>query len=516
MMPGKQQIGDLARAALARVGRGEIDEAGMLELLLELEQYERAAGVEEARNRFMSFVRAIWPAFIEGRHHIEMGAAFEAIAEGKLKRLIMCLPPRHTKSEFGSHLFPAWYLGRRPNGMVIQCSNTAELAVRFGRRVRATVHSPEYREIFPGLDLKRGDKAAGRWSTSQGGEYFAIGVGGTVTGRGADLLVIDDPHSEQEALLGTDEIYASAYDWYTSGPRQRLQPGAAVVVISTRWGRLDLVGRILQAAAADGTLDEWKVIEFPAILPSGRALWPEFWPLPELERLKNEIPLRKWNAQYQQMPVSEESAIVKREWWRVWREENPPQCVFIIQSWDTAYTVRTRSDFSACTTWGLFWLVGQDGERRANLILLDAWQERIEFPVLKQKAVQFAAYWKPDVLLIEAKSAGTPLIQELRMSGIPVTDYCPVRGADKVVRVNSISDIIREGRVWVPATKWAEEMIEQFAAQGSGEHDDLMDAAVQAIMHFRHSGLIQLQTDYSLDRVQEEPEERGRKRRAYY
>lgn len=502
-------------AALRAIEGGVVGGEALVEISGLLEAYLRGEEGKKARERFMPFVKAVWPGFIEGAHHNIMARAFERIAAGELKRLAICLPPRHTKSEFGSTLLPAWFLGRYPNRKVIQASNTAELAVHFGRKVRNLIASSDYQRIFPGTQLRKDDKAAGRWATSQGGEYFAIGVGGTVTGRGADLLIIDDPHSEQEALLGTDEIYAAAYDWYTSGPRQRLQPGGAIVIINTRWGKLDLLGRILQAEASAGTLDQWEVIEFPAILPSGRALWPEFWPIQELEAIRNSIPVRKWMAQYQQRPTSDEAAIVKREWWKIWPKADPPKCDFIIQSWDTAYTAKKRNDHCACTTWGMFWTDvrnGQEEGKISNLILLDGYREQMEFPRLKELAVQFANYWKPDVLLIEAKSAGLPLIQELRLSGIPVTSFTPVRGNDKVVRVNSIADIIRDGRVWIPSTRWAEEMVEEFASMGSGGHDDLMDSATQAIMHFRHCGLITLSSDNRLALDEDD----SRKRIPYY
>jgi hypothetical protein len=182
---------------------------------------------ENAKNNFMHFVNKVWPSFIEGAHHKRMARAFEKVASGKLKRLIINMPPRHTKSEFASYLLPAWFLGKYPHKKVIQTSHTAELAVGFGRKVRNLVDQEIYTSIFPGVGLQADSKAAGRWATNAGGDYFAIGVGGAVTGKGADLLIIDDPHSEQEAALAeiNPEIYDKTYEWYTSGPRQRLQPG---------------------------------------------------------------------------------------------------------------------------------------------------------------------------------------------------------------------------------------------------------------------------------------------------
>ena len=200
------------------------------------EEYISSLKREKAQHNFMDFVHEMWPGFIHGRHHAILAKKFEEIAEGKLKRLMISLPPRHTKSEFGSFMLPAWFLGRDPSKKIIQCSNTAELAVGFGRKVRNLVDSEAYARIFPNVGLRSDSKAAGRWSTNGGGEYFAIGVGGTVTGKGADLLIIDDPHSEQEAAIASanPEVYDKVYEWYSSGPRQRLQPGGAIIIIKTR------------------------------------------------------------------------------------------------------------------------------------------------------------------------------------------------------------------------------------------------------------------------------------------
>ena len=266
-----------------------------------LKEYQDTVTREQGQVDFMKFVETMWPGFIHGRHHALMAKKFEDIANGKIKRLIINMPPRHTKSEFASYLLPAWYLGRYPNKKIIQCSNTAELAVGFGRKVRNLVDSEVYAKIFPNVALRSDSKAAGRWSTNANGEYFAIGVGGTVTGKGADLLIIDDPHSEQEAALaaGDPSVFDKVYEWYTSGPRQRLQPGGSIVVVMTRWAKRDLTGKILQSMT-DRDGDEWEIIELPAILPSEKPLWPEFWSYDELSKLRIELPLSKWQAQYQQ------------------------------------------------------------------------------------------------------------------------------------------------------------------------------------------------------------------------
>jgi len=759
-----------------------------------LEQYTNAAEREKCQNNFMPFVKKMWPGFISGRHHKLMADKFERVAKGELKRLIINMPPRHTKSEFASYLLPAWFLGRYPEKKVIQTSHTSELAVGFGRKVRNLVDSEVYKKVFPNVALRHDSKAAGRWATNEGGEYFAIGVGGAVTGKGADLLIIDDPHSEQEAKLAAADpsIFDSVYEWYTSGPRQRLQPGGAIIIVmcmtgdtlvlmadgsekylrdlragdlvatfedgkltttvvnncqsngidsiykiqtksgkilranerhpflvmnegvlewtrlknlkpgdllvslkdvidpqeqkqnpvnarlvkhenhitaktlthhtgrlvimddgraflvrkkvatekrsqevfaqntmqtslcqkrlqsllarvesslvmglllsnmkkwlrsaktaamsvaknllpqthahtgmascaltiatkpekcvdscamtaisqldtekrqaflnalhhisdftaepivsitpdgeeevfdveidrtenfiangfvshNTRWSLKDLTGRVVQSSMEDEKIGEWEVIELPAILPSGNPLWPEFWSIEELEALKIELPISKWSAQYQQKPSAEEGAIIKREWWKIWQESRPPACEFLIQSWDTAYTKNERSDYSACTTWGVFYK--DEDSKDAHIILLDAYKERLEFPELKQRAFEMWKEWEPDSFIVEAKAAGAPLIYELRQMGIPVQEYTPVRGNDKNVRLNAVSDLFASGKVWCPDKRWAHEVIEEMAAFPYGDHDDLTDSTTQALLRFRQGGFIRLDSD---------------------
>ena len=478
------------------------------ELLEELAARKEA---EAAKHDFMAFVHKVWPSFIDGAHHKKMAQAFEKVARGECKRLIINMPPRHTKSEFASYLLPAWFLGNFPGKKVIQTSHTAELAVGFGRKVRNLVDSDVYKSVFPSVALQSDSKAAGRWNTNAGGDYFAIGIGGAVTGKGADILIIDDPHSEQEAALAevNPEIYDKTYEWYTSGPRQRLQPGGAIIIVMTRWSKKDLTAQVLKSAAQrDG--DEWTVIEFPAILPSGNPLWPEFWSVKELEALRNELPNQKWMAQYMQQPTSDTSAIIKREWWQEWEEDHPPQCEFVLQAWDTAFEKHNRADYSACTTWGVFYQEDENGAMQANIILLNAFRKRMEFPELKRKAVEEYQEWEPDSIIIEKKATGAPLIYEMRSMGIPVAEFTPGKGNDKISRLNAVSDIFASKRVWVPGTRWAEEVIDEVASFPGGDHDDYVDSVSLALMRFRKGGYIRS--------VMDEPDEvrEFRRKKAYY
>jgi len=460
----------------------EFIEAGMLA--------KQKRKFERINTDFMSFVKHVWPEFVEGEHHKIIAEKFNLIAEGKLKRLIINMPPRHTKSEFSSFLLPAWMIGKRPKLKIIQSTHTTELAVRFGRKAKNLMDSPEYKQVFE-TRLREDSQAAGKWETEQGGEYYAAGVGSAITGRGADLLIIDDPHSEQDAM-NIDAI-ERAYEWYTSGPRQRLQPGGAIVLVMTRWNTKDLTGALLKAQGETKS-DKWELIEFPAIMPSGKPVWPQFWKLEELEGVKSSISLQKWNAQWMQNPTSEEGAIIKREWWREWTHDYIPPLEHVIQSYDTAFMKKETADYSAITTWGVFHLNQDSGPQ---LILLDAVKDRFEFPELRRVAYEQYKYWNPETVLIEAKASGLPLTYELRKMGIPVINYTPSKGNDKHTRVNSVAPLFESGQIWAPVDKeFAQEVIEECAAFPYGDHDDLVDSMTQAVMRFRQGGFVDHPDDY--------------------
>ena len=786
------------------------EEDEMLKLELRLAQLEAQ---ERAQNNFLDFVKYVWPGFICGPHHKIMAEKFEKLVKGDLKRVIINIAPRHGKSELTSYLFLAWLMGRDPSTKIIQATHTGELAQRFGRKVRNLMDSDLYKEIFPEVALAADSKAAGRWETNKGGEYFAClrryslvqtqrgvipagqvsvgdellsanrwskvlekfdsehestvsvvgldcsldhpvwtmnrgwvfagqlqpadvlctesildrmkalirgfhgylehadvssvvqhqvsvrklekrkmgqlrrswdlclralagvpeffgrhgaaalahahggadrqrwavqsgelpmgdayragqqstdkrsvtgedrgaacpgnwgysgsntvsivqgprtfvptqaqeeelrsyrapeglkwgrsiatrlficckptvreqqssaksylagigraaqvlsglllgvrrvgevkiqhhgkkpfvnfltdgdhtffadkilthncGVGGAMTGRGADFLVIDDPHSEQDALSET--AMENAYDWFVAGPRQRLQPGGRILLVMTRWSKTDLTGRVLADQAKNSMADEWDVIEFPAIMPSGKPCWPEYWKLDDLLRVKAALPVSNWNAQWMQNPTAEEGAIFKREWWKVWNQPSIPKLLYVIQSYDTAYSKKETADFSAITTWGVFHPNEAD---EANLILLDAKKGRWDFPELKRFALEQYKYWDPDCVLIEAKASGMPLTQELRRTGIPVVNYSPggrKTGQDKISRANSISPVFEAGFVWAPDEPWAEDLVEEMAEFPYGEYDDLTDSAVQAVIRFRQGNFLQLPSDF--------------------
>ena len=459
----------------------------ILKLQLRLAQIEKT---ESAQMNFLDFVKAVWPEFIAGEHHRIIANKLERVASGELKRLIINMAPRHTKSEFASFLFPAWMMGKKPNMKIIQATHTTELAVGFGRKTKNLIErDDDYKTIFD-VKLAADSKASGRWDTDRGGMYYAVGVGSNLAGRGGDLVIIDDPHSEQTAMSNSG--FDDAWDWYTGGPRQRLQPGGSIVVVMTRWHEKDLTGQLIRAQARDPKSDQWEIVELPAIMPSGKSCWPEYWPIDELEKVKASIPPSKWNAQYQQDPTGDDNSILKREWWKIWEKEKIPPLQYVIQSYDTAFSKKETADYSAITTWGVFY---PNESGAPALMLLDVQKGRWDFPELKAIALEQYKFWEPETVIIEAKASGMPLTHELRQTGIPVVNFTPSRGNDKISRAHAIAPLFESGMIWAPDEQWAHELIEECAAFPNGEFDDLVDSTTQALMRYRQGNFVQLPTD---------------------
>jgi len=475
-----------------------------------IRNYQSQAIQEDGKDSFLDFVLHVYPDYKVGKHHERLAHIFEEIAAGTKKRVVVNIAPRHGKSELISYLAPAWFLGKYPHKKVIMASHTADLAVNFGRRVRNLVGSDAYKDIFPAVELQADSKSASRWGTNFNGEYFAIGVGGALAGRGADLFIIDDPHSEQDAKQGRADVFLPAWEWFQSGPIQRLMPGGAIIVVMTRWSKLDLTGQIVNHMVKNNDAEQWEVVDFPAILPSGKPLWPDFWPIEELLAKKASLDVRYWNAQYLQQPTSEEGALIKREWWQKWENDDPPLCEFIIMSLDAAQEANTRADYNALTTWGVFL---NEETNNYNIILLNAIKKRLEFPDLKKLVLEEYKEWEPDSFMVEKKSNGAALYQELRRMGVPVGEFTPGKGQDKISRVNAVSDLFSAGIVWAPEHRWAKEVIEECNDFPSGANDDLVDSTTLALLRFRQGGFIRLPSD--------EPEDDflykyGRKKAAYY
>ena len=474
----------------------DADEEQKIRLQKLLKVYKGKVVEKSGKETFLDFIQHVYPGYMIGAHHQKLANIFEAIAKGEKKRVIVNIAPRHGKSELISYLAPAWFLGKYPHKKVIMASHTADLAVNFGRRVRNLVGSDAYKDIFPAVELQADSKSASRWGTNFNGEYFAIGVGGALAGRGADLFIIDDPHSEQDAKLGRADVFKPAWEWFQSGPLQRLMPGGAIIVVMTRWSKLDLTGEIVNQMIKNEDVDGWEVVEFPAIIQNKQgedeSLWPDFWPLKELLAKKAALDVRYWNAQYLQNPVSEEGALIKREWWKIWEEEDPPDCEFTIMSLDAAQEANNRADYNALTVWGVFF---NEETNNYNIILLNSIKQRLEFPELKELCLEEYKEWEPDAFLVEKKSNGAALYQEFRRMGIPVGEFTPGKGQDKISRVNAVSDLFRSGIVWAPDRRWAHEVIEECNDFPSGANDDLVDSTTLALMRFRQGGFIRLPSD---------------------
>lgn len=526
-----------------------LNDAEKEQVLRLIEEREKVAEVEEARDHFLPYVKKMWPEFIEGAHHVIMAEAFEKVARGEIKRLAISIGPRHGKSELTSVMLPSWFLGKFPNKKIIQVSNSERLASRFGRKVRNLVgNSAAFKEVFPKVTLSQDSQAAAEWHTNYEGEYLAAGVGGNLAGFGADIGIVDDPHSDAQAKQAESNpaIFDDVVEWYSSSIRQRLQPNGSIIIVMTRWSKRDLVGQVLRRMKDDeasgmrkGTYDEWTVIEFPAILDEDtelqRPLWPGFWSLDELLATKKAVGPVKWAAQYLQRPTGGQNAIFKTENWRVWGGLNetcpgpqhrqawdelvPPACDYVIHSWDTAIKKNERADYSAFTSWGIFRAEDQaTGNTLNHAILLSSYKARLDFPELKKKVKQYYDEDQPDTLLIEDKGSGSSLIQELRSMGVPVENFSYGRGGakgsgmsnDKIARANMVTDIFASGYVWRPERRFADDVVTEMNDFPAGEHDDLVDSTVQAMIRFRQGGFIRTAND-----EQDDETPRARRKRYY-
>jgi predicted phage terminase large subunit-like protein len=486
---------DAALAALPAMSPKE--QEGFLN---DLEALAERHAVQKAKEDFVAFCHYVYPGFKEGAHHRFMRPILHKVLEGTEIRVTVSMPPRFGKSESVAYLFVAWYLGHNPTHHVIMVTHTADLSATFGRKIRDLIDSPVYQAIFPDTIVARDKAAAGNWLTTLGGKYLAIGIGANVAGHGAHLLIADDLVSENAMLANPDAAFENAWKYCMVGPLQRLMPGGRIVLIGTRWGKKDPIGRALQWAEDNPTSPQWLEVRFPAILPSGKSLWPEQWPIDQLLAKKASMQAQYWNAQYMQTPTSEEGALIKREWWRIWESSLPPPVDFIIQAWDTAHEAKTSADFSACVTMGIW--TTEDGE--TNAILLNAVKGRWEFPELKIKVLEQWKEWQPEALIVEKKAAGAPLIQELRRMDIVVNETTPSRGSasspnDKYARMNAVSELFAAGRIWAPEKRWAQEVIDEVAEFPYGANDDFADCVQMCVARYRSGGFIRTTTDYNAE-----------------
>ncbi len=431
-----------------------------------------------ARRDLACYAVAQWPQFERARHHELIISRLEAVERGEISRLMILTPPQHGKSLITSTIFPAWYLGRHPHRHLITGSYGQELADDFGRRVRNFLADSIHQAIFPDCRLSEDSTAAHRFNTTQGGSYFAVGRGGPITGRGADLLLLDDLIKDN-AEANSETIRRGLHEWFASVAYTRLRPGGAIVLIQTRWHEDDLAGWLLR----EHRNENWEVLSLPAIAEQnenfrteGEALWPERFPLAELERIRARIGGRAWTSLYQQRPAAAEGVVFRREWWQLYR---PPLTLSLsrkVQSWDTGFKKGAENDFSVCTTWG----IAENG-----YYLLHLWRSRVEFPELKRTLALLAEQWKPDAILVEDRASGQSLIQELKLgASLPVL---PIKvDGDKVSRAQAVTPLIEAGKVFLPeSAPWLGEYIDEMATFPTGVHDDAVDSTTQALNYLR-------------------------------
>jgi predicted phage terminase large subunit-like protein len=483
------------------------------ELLAMFDELEERKSVQAAQEDFLAFIAAIDKSYKFGAHLKRLGNLLMDVEENVKNRIAVSMAPRMGKSQMISIYYPAWYLGRHPDHKVIVASHTSDLAVVMARKVRNLIQSPEYARIFPNTKIASDAKAAAQWNTTAGGEYFAIGVGGALAGRGAHLIIADDPLSEQDIKAGNTNSLDTVYEWFSAGLRTRLMPDGKICVLHTRWHQRDLIGRLLKDSAMNEGGDNYEAFEFPAILNEGteneKSIWPEQWTLESLQQTRASMHhiMWQWYAQYQQNPTAAEAAIIKRDWIRWWTKDSPPPIDFLVQAFDTALTTKQRSDFSVCHTWGTF---TNEDDGTQNVILLNKVKGKYEFPELKVMAHEQFAEWQPDSVIVEAKASGQPLIDEMRRSGIFVQDFSPGKGQDKIARLNAVADMFASGHVWFPETAWAAQTVEEILAFPAGEHDDEVDTMTLALQRIRKGGLLRLTTD------REDNQDFQRARRAAY
>lgn len=437
----------------------------------------------QARRNLIPFCQYTFPGYMAPPHLIELAGALEAIERGELKRLMVIAPPRHGKSEMVSLRFPCWYMGKHPSDYMVQAGYAESIALTHSRQARDIFISPEMTALFP--DVRHRPERAGQetvvperqaaheWGTTLKGSYYAVGIGGGLTGRGYDVGIIDDPVKDDEEAE-SKTVRDKVWEWYRKVFRTRAEPEAAIIIVMTRWHADDLVGHLLKQAEEDPEADQWVVLHLPAIQDGGGALWPERYPIEALRKIRADMGSRSFEALYQGNPTVAKGQIFKRAWWRTYRER--PVFERVIQSWDTAFKDKVKNDYSVCTVWG---------EAQNGYYLLDVWRQKVEFPELERAAVALCARDLPGVVIVEDKASGQSLVQALqRNTRMPIL---PVKvDSNKVARANAVTPLMEAGRVFIPeSAPWVNDYIEELSAFPNAPHDDQVDSTTQALAYLR-------------------------------
>lgn len=418
-----------------------------------------------ATERLLPFVEYTYPQYVRAAHHELIAEKLEAVERGEIDRLMINMPPRHGKSELASRRFPAWFLGRHPTKSVIAASYNSDLAGDFGRQVRNIVASEEYGRLYQ-AKLAEDSRAANRWNTDQGGSYVAAGVGTAITGRGADVLLIDDPLKDREEA--DSEIHRNkVWDWYTSTAYTRLSPGGRIIVIQTRWHEDDLSGKLLEEQKRGG--DSWEVLELPAISDAGEALWPDFYPLPVLERYRSVLPSRDWSALYQQRPAPDEGDYFKREWFRFYTDV--PKALRFYGASDYAVTAK-GGDYTVHVVCGV--------DPDDNLYVVDIWRAQAESHVWVEAFIDLVAKYKPLNWAEEQgqiiKSLGPFIDKRMRERKVYSRREQMASVADKPTRCRSFQARAAMGKVYLPHNSpWVADLLTECLNFPVGKHDDQVD-----------------------------------------
>jgi predicted phage terminase large subunit-like protein len=395
---------------------------------------QRELKTRQARNSLLSFTEYTNPAYKGANHHRLIADKLEAVERGEIDRLMIFMPPRHGKSELASKRFPAWCLGRNPKRQIIAASYNSDLANDFGRNVRNIIAEPEFNQVFRNVTLAPDSQAANRMNTNHGGTYVAAGVGTAVTGRGADIALIDDPFKDREEA-DSERRRDVVWDWYRSTLFTRLMPGGAIVLIQTRWHEDDLAGRLLDAEG-----DQWEVLDLPAINNDGEALWPEWYDLKALNRIKDTIGQREWSALYQQQPQPDDGTYFQRAWFKEW--DKLPTVHYYGTS-DYAVT-DGGGDYTVHRIWG----VGPDG----TVYRVDGWRGQTTSDVWIEEKLNLIAKYKPLAWFGEGGVIQKAIEPMLKRRMLERSIFCRVEWlssvSDKPTRARSFQAMAASGRVY--------------------------------------------------------------------